>query len=130
MRLKMASAVEGCLYRRLKVVPGRPSRYSNDRREDADILPFETASFSSMQQVLPVHHVRCQRIMTQKGARRSGRQGISSEKEVSWRPISKINQKLWTLSYLVEYCDATFGFDKLKSERYKYKALSLYSSTF
>ena len=38
MRLKMASAVEGCLYRRLNVVPGRPSRYSNDRREDADIL--------------------------------------------------------------------------------------------
>ena len=37
IRLKMASAVEGCLYKRLKVVPGRPSRYSNDRREDADI---------------------------------------------------------------------------------------------
>ena len=33
----MASAVEGCLYRCLNVVPGRPSRYSNDRREDADI---------------------------------------------------------------------------------------------
>ena len=38
MRLKMASAVEGCLYRRLNVVPGRPSRYSNDRRDDADIF--------------------------------------------------------------------------------------------
>ena len=37
IRLKMASAVEGCLYKRLNVVPGRPSRYSNDRREDADI---------------------------------------------------------------------------------------------
>ena len=38
MRLKMASAVEGCLYRRLNVVPGRPSRYSKDRREDADMI--------------------------------------------------------------------------------------------
>ena len=38
MRLKMARAVDGCLYNLLKVVPGRPSRYSNDRRAEADIL--------------------------------------------------------------------------------------------
>ena len=44
MRLKMASAVEGCLYRRLNVVPGRPSRYSNDRREDADIVSIADLS--------------------------------------------------------------------------------------
>lgn len=40
MRLKMASAVEGCWYSRLKTVPGRDSRYSNDRRDEADILPM------------------------------------------------------------------------------------------
>ena len=38
IRLKMASAVDGCLYSLLNVVPGRPSRYSNDRRDDADIV--------------------------------------------------------------------------------------------
>lgn len=41
MRLKMASAVEGCLYKRLNVVPGRPSKYSRDRREDTDIFSTE-----------------------------------------------------------------------------------------
>lgn len=38
MRLKIASAVEGCLYSLLKTVPGRPSKYSNERREETDIL--------------------------------------------------------------------------------------------
>ena len=47
MRLNIASAVEGCLYSRLKVVPGRPSRYSKDRREEVDILSFNVGSFSS-----------------------------------------------------------------------------------
>ena len=38
MRLKIASAVEGCLYSLLKTVPGRPSKYSNERREETDML--------------------------------------------------------------------------------------------
>lgn len=44
MRLKMARAVEGCWYRRLKVVPGSLSRYSKEAREDTDILTFSLAS--------------------------------------------------------------------------------------
>ena len=55
MRLKMASAVEGCLYRRLNVVPGRPSRYSKDRREDADILLLESARSPSKVLALSIH---------------------------------------------------------------------------
>lgn len=38
MRLKMASAVDGCLYSLLKTVPGRLSRYSKEREEETDIL--------------------------------------------------------------------------------------------
>ncbi len=37
MRLNIASAVEGCLYSRLKTVPGSFSRYSKDLREETDI---------------------------------------------------------------------------------------------
>lgn len=55
MRLKMASAVEGCLYRRLNVVPGRPSRYSKDRREDADILLLESSRSPPKMLALSVH---------------------------------------------------------------------------
>lgn len=71
MRLKMASAVEGCLYMRLNVVPGRPSKYSNDRREDADILSMacfgrrcDVAAFTrlswlkSAQEISPVATLR------------------------------------------------------------------------
>lgn len=41
MRLKIASAVEGCLYSLLKTVPGRLSRYSKDLREETDMLIAE-----------------------------------------------------------------------------------------
>ena len=40
----MASTVDGCLYNLLKVVPGRPSRYSNDRKDDVDIMQATTVS--------------------------------------------------------------------------------------
>lgn len=42
MRLKMARAVEGCLYNLLKVIPERFSRYSKDRMEEVDMLPTIT----------------------------------------------------------------------------------------
>jgi hypothetical protein len=37
MRLKIAKAVDGSWYKRLKVVPGSLSKYSNDAREETDI---------------------------------------------------------------------------------------------
>ena len=38
MRLKIAKAVDGCLYNFLNVVPGSLSRYSKDARDETDIL--------------------------------------------------------------------------------------------
>ena len=57
MRLNIASAVEGCLYSREKVVPGRPSRYSKDRREEVDILSSDVESSSSTKSMLSIHRV-------------------------------------------------------------------------
>ena len=38
MRLKIANAVEGCWYSLLKVVPGSCSRYSNERKDEVDMV--------------------------------------------------------------------------------------------
>jgi hypothetical protein len=38
MRLKIAKAVDGSWYKRLKVVPGSLSRYSKDASDETDIL--------------------------------------------------------------------------------------------
>ena len=38
MRRKMAKAVDGCWYSLRNEAPGRVSRYSNDRREETDIV--------------------------------------------------------------------------------------------
>ena len=38
MRLKMAKAVDGCWYSLRNEAPGRVSRYSNDRREETDMV--------------------------------------------------------------------------------------------
>lgn len=53
MRRKMAKAVEGCWYRRLKVVPGSLSRYSKEAREETDIVIMVWASIRCL---LPVDH--------------------------------------------------------------------------
>jgi hypothetical protein len=47
MRRKMASAVEGCWYNRLKVVPGSLSRYSKDARVETDILKVSRSQVAS-----------------------------------------------------------------------------------
>lgn len=43
----MASAVEGCWYNRLKVVPGSLSRYSKDARVETDILKVSRSQVSN-----------------------------------------------------------------------------------
>jgi hypothetical protein len=54
MRRKIARAVDGCWYRRLKVVPGSDSRYSKEPRDTADMIsyPIETIGYS----VSPIDH--------------------------------------------------------------------------
>jgi hypothetical protein len=47
MRRKMARAVEGCWYSRMKVVPGSRSRYSKDARVETDILKVPKSQISN-----------------------------------------------------------------------------------
>lgn len=57
MRRKMARAVEGCLYSRMKVVPGSFSRYSKEARVETDILVVPKSQVSSCYRFIIVRNV-------------------------------------------------------------------------